>query len=99
MQDHNEEAIKILRRFGYIVSDRGILKIVDDSNESSVTLYPWKRIKKIETYKIGVNNKLITIHLEGNRLCIDLKNKDDALTVYKFLADKHITYGMGSIPK
>lgn len=98
-REPNEEAIKILRKHGYIVSDTGILQIVDEPNESSVTLYPWERIKQIQTHKIGVNNRFITICFwlsDEAAINIDLKNKDNALIVYKFLADKRITYGMGT---
>jgi hypothetical protein len=97
--DSNKRAIEILHQHGYIVSDTGILQIVDEPNESSVTLYPWERIKQIQTHKIGANNRFITIRFwlsDEAAINIDLKNKDNALIVYKFLADKRIIYGMGT---
>lgn len=99
-EDPDKEAIEILRKCGYIVSERGIIQITEKPAEHSVSLFHWKKIRQI--HQIANWNRTISVEpydAQTKRLHIELKNKDDVPIAYKFLIDKFIIYGMSAPPK
>jgi len=99
-EDSDKEAIEILRKCGCIVSERGIIQIIEKPSEPSVALFHWKNISQI--HQIADWTHIISVESYDTRikrLHIKLKNKDDVPIAYKFLTDKFIVYAMSAPPK
>jgi len=101
MENPDRKAIGILRKAGYIVSEKGLYQITDRPEMSAISLFPWKKIQQIQRVSTYA---CIYIHIWSGDAGIitrniDLENKSDVPIVYKFLADKFIIYGMGTSPK
>lgn len=91
-------AIKILRKSGYLVSEKGITHILDDPKEASstITIYPWRKIKSFERHRSHGN--IIMMKTWGGdcgeiNVPITLVDQQHVPMVYQFLTDRFLKHG------
>ena len=102
--DSDQQAIEILGKKGFIITEKGILRLTEGVYQSSITLFPWKKIKEINRVQSDNprGNNYVGIHFwnQEETVAIDMTScQTDIPLVYRFLAGKLMNYASRNISK